>query len=217
MVNLMFNEVLGGALGHWVRESLLGESLEFTYNQPVIKAFDEAIYPLVVSYVDEGKTIDRAFVNESLAIYEKTFPNALNEYHSLFQVYYLLTDAEGGKERELPRVLRKTIVGPMMYEVESGITDENIDALRAYDFTKVIVITKDHERTIEYLRGKIRALDGFEGIDAGDEWVLSCHDADGNPYVIVNIQSVEAFQEVANSLKAAKVIDPENAVIRMGQ
>lgn len=217
MVNLMFNEVLGGALGHWVREDLLGEAHEFTYNQPVIKAMDEAIYPLVVSYLDEGKSIDRAFVNKSLAIYEKTFPNALNEYRSLFQAYYLLTDIEGGAEHRLPRAIRKNIIGPMMYEVGSGITDDNIDALMEYDFTKVIVITKDHEKAIEYLKGKVRALDGVDGLDAGTDWVLSCHDADRNPYVIINIQSVETFEEVTKKLKVAEVIDPENAIIRIGQ
>ncbi|MBC8468872.1 MAG: hypothetical protein H8D56_05320 [Planctomycetes bacterium] len=217
MVNLMFNEVLGGAVGHKVREDLLGEAHAFTYNQPVIKAFDEAIYPLVVSYLDEGKSIDRAFVNESLAIYEKTFPNALNEYLNLFQAYYLLTDVEGGEAHKLPGVIQKNIVGPMMYEVGSGITDDNIDALMAYDFTKVIVITKDHEKTIKYLKGKISALDRFDNLDTGADWVLSCHDSDRNPYVIVNIQSLEAFEGVTKKLQAMEVIDPAKPIVVMGQ
>ena len=217
MVNLMFNEVLGGAVGHKVREDLLGEAHAFTYNQQVIKAFDEAIYPLVVSYLDEGKSIDRAFMNESLVIYEKTFPNALNEYLNLFQAYYLLTDVEGGEEHKLPGVIQKNIVGPMMYEVGSGITDENIDALMAYEFTKVIVVTKDHEKTIKYLKGKISALDRFDSLDTGADWVLSCHDADRNPYVIVNIQSPEAFEGVTKKLKAMEVIDPEKPIVVMGQ
>lgn len=217
MVNLMFNEVLGGAIGHKVREDLLGEAHEFTYNQPVIKALDEAIYPLVVSYLEVDKSIDRTFVNECLALYEKTFPNALNEYHSLFQAYYLLTDVEAGEAHKLPGVIRKNIVGPMMYEVGSGITDDNIDALMAYDFTKVIVVTRDHERTIEYLKGKVGVLNGFDGLDAKADWVLSCHDADHNPYVIVNIQSLEAFEEVTKKLKAVEMIDPEKPIVVMGQ
>jgi hypothetical protein len=216
MVNLMLNEVLGGAIGHKVREDLLGEAHAFTYNQPVIKALDEAVYPLVVSYLDEGKSVDRAFVNECLAIYEKTFPNALNEYRSLFQAYYLLTDAEAGEAHKLPRVVRKNIVGPMMYEVGAGISDENIEAMNAYEFTKVIVITKDHETTIEYLRGKVSVLNEFDDLDAGADWVLSCHDAERNPYVIVNIQSLETFEEVTKKLKAAAAFDPENAILRIG-
>lgn len=217
MVNLMFNEVLGGAIGHKVREDLLGEAHEFTYNQPVIKALDEAIYPLVVSYLDKGKSVDRAFVNECLAIYEKTFPNALYEYRSLFQAYYLLTDVEGGEAHKLPGVIRENIVGPMMYEVGSGITDDNINALMAYDFTKVIVITKDHQKTIEYLKGKVSVLNGFDGLDAKADWVLSCHDADQNPYVIFNIQSLEAFEEVTKKLKTVEIIDPEKPIVVMGQ
>jgi hypothetical protein len=216
MVNLMFNEVLGGALGHKVRADLLGQAREFTYNQPVIKAFDEAVYPLVVSYLDQGKSIDRAFVDECLALYEKTFPNALHEYRSLFQAYFLLTDVEGGAEQKLPQVIRQNIVPPMMYEVATGITDDNVKALLAYDFTKVVVITKDHEKAITYLKGKIGVLAGFDGLDAGAQWVLSCHDTAGNPYVIINLQSVGAFAEAAKKLAAAKTIHPENALLHIG-
>lgn len=216
-VNLMFDELLAGAVGHKVREELLGRTHEFTYGQAAVKALDEAIYPLVVSYLDQGKSVDEAFVNESLALYEKTFPNALNEYRSLFQVYYLLTDVEGSQARNLPRMMRKNIVGPMMYEVGSGITDENIDAMMAYEFTKVVVITRDNAKTIEYLKSKIRALDGFDALEAEADWVLSCHDADRNPYVIVNIQSAETFEAVTKQLKAAERIDPENPILHIVQ
>lgn len=171
----------------------------------------------MVSYLEVDKSVDRTFVNECLALYEKTFPNALNEYRSLFQAYYLLTDVEAGEAHKLPGVIRKNIVGPMMYEVGSGITDDNIDALMAYDFTKVIVVTKNHERTIEYLKGKVGVLNGFDGLDAKADWVLSCHDADQNPYVIVNIQSLEAFEEVTKKLKALEMIDPEKPIVVMGQ
>jgi len=217
MVNLMLNEVLGGAIGHKVQEDLLGEAHAFTYNQPVIRAFDEAIYPLVVSYLDEGKSLDRAFVNNCLALYEKTFPNALNEYRSLFQAYYLLTDAEDDEAHKLPNVIRKNIVGPMMYEVGSGITDENINELMAFDFTKVIVITKDHQKTIKNMKGKISALDRFDSLETGANWVLSCHDANRNPYVIVNIQSPEGFEGLTKKLKEIEVIDPAKPIVMLEQ
>jgi hypothetical protein len=215
MVNLMFNEVLGGAIGHKVHEDLSGESHEFTYARSVIRDFDEAIYPLVSSYLDEDTSIDRAFVNESVAIYEKTFPNALYEYRNLFQAYYLLTDAEGAELRNLDQVIAKNIVGPMMYEVVSGFDNGNVEAMIAYDFTKVILVTKDNARTLEYLKGKISALNGFKDLDAESDFVLGFHDAERNPYVIVNVHSVDAFEEVAKKLKAAEVIDPEKPLVRI--
>jgi len=215
MVNLMFDELLAGTVGHKVREELSGRVHAFTYGQAAVKAMDEAIYPLVVSYLEEGKSIDEAFVHESLELYAKTFPNALTEYDSLFQVYYLLTEVEGGQARELPRMIRKNIVGPMMYEVGSGITDENVEALRAYDFTRVIVITRNNARTIKYLKDKLDALDGVDGLDTEADWVLSCHDADGATYVIVNLQSVDTFEEVTRKLKAAERFHPDNAVVRL--
>ena len=51
--------------------------------------------------------------------------------------------------------------------------------------------------------------------DAGADWVLSCHDVAGSPYVLVNIQSVEAFEAVTKKLKAAQMINPENAILRI--
>jgi len=99
----------------------------------------------------------------------------------------------------------------------AAITDENIDAMMAYEFTKVIVITRDHEKTIEYLKGKINVLNKYEDLHASTNWILSCHDAERNPYVIVNIQSVDEFDEVTKALKVAAAIDPENAILNIGQ
>jgi len=212
-VNLMFDEVLAGGVGHKLREDLSGQAHAFTYNQAAVKAMDEAAYPLIVSYLEQGRSIDRPFVDECLALYEKTFPNALHEYRSLFQVYYLLTDLEGSAARGLPRQLRKNLVGPMMYEIGSGMTEENIAALQSYEFTKFIVITRNHAETLGLLKRKLTALRAYDDLDAGSDWILSCHDAHRNPYVIVNLQSEESFDEVTRALKAAKAIDPKYPIL----
>lgn len=214
-VNLMFDEVLAGAIGHKVREDLSGKTHAFTYNQAAVKAMDEAAYPLIVSYLEQGRSVDRPFVTECLDLYEKTFPNALHEYHSLFQVYYLLTDLEGSAARNLPRQMRKNLVGPIMYEVGSGITEENVDAMKRYEFTKLIVITRDHRKTLEFLRPRLTVLDTYKDLDIESDWILSCHDADRNPYVIVNLQSEERFVDVTKTLEAAKTIDPKNPILHM--
>ncbi|MFC1766438.1 hypothetical protein ACFL6U_30710, partial [Planctomycetota bacterium] len=197
-VNLMFDEILAGGVGHKLREDLSGQARAFSYSQAAVKAMDKAAYPLIVSYLEQGRPVDRSFVKECLALYEETFPNALHEYHSLFQVYYLLTDLEGSAARNLPRQMRKNLVGPMMYEVGSGMTEENIAALQAYEFTKFIVITRDHAKTLDLLKRKLTALRVYNDLDAGSDWILSCHDGDRNPYVIVNLQSVENFEQVTN-------------------
>jgi len=214
MVNFMFNEALGGTIGHKIREDLLGHPHEFTYGQSFMRDFDEAIYPLVVSYLNEGKSIDRSFINQSLRIYEETFPNALREYDSLFQAYYLLTDVDDHQAQTLPGLIMKNISSPLMYEVETPIIDDdNIEALNTYDFTKLIVTTKGHERTIEYLKSKITELNRFENLDTESDFVLSFHDVEGKPCVIINISSLEKFEEVLKTLKSQKMIDSKNPLI----
>ena len=129
--------------------------------------------------------------------------------------FYLLTDVEGGEENKLPQVIQRNIVGPMMYEVGSGLTDDNIDSLVKYDFTKVIVITKDHERAITRLWDKIGVPQAFRGVDPNADWVLTCRDADRNPYIIFNIHSLDRFDTITKQLKTTGAIDRENPIIRI--
>ncbi len=213
MVNLMFNEVLGGAVGHKIREEYIGPH-EFTYGQSFIKDFDEAIYPLVASYMDAGKSIDKTFVEQSLDIYEKTFPNAHNEYQYLLQTYYLLTDAQDYPADELCNLIIRNIASPMMYETGTPIIDDNkMNAALAYDFTKLFVITKDHRKTINYLTGKIDKLNTFANLNPESDFVLSFHDADGKAYIIMNLHSTGKFEEALKTLKVKKTIDPDNPMV----
>ena len=213
MVNFMFNEVLGGAIGHKMNDDLIGPH-DFSYGQSFIRDFDEAIYPLVVSYLDEGKTLDENFVEQSLQIYGETFPNALEEYSYLLQAYYILTDAE---DYPISRLIRKNISSPIMYESESPIIDDaQIDKLIDYDFTKLIVISKDHENTITYLKTKITDLTQYKDLDTESDFVLSFHDVNGKAYIIINLHSMEKFEEVLNILKARKMIYSKNQLINIG-
>ena len=213
MVNLMFNEVLGGAVGHKIREEYIGPH-QFTYGQSFIRDFDEAIYPLVASYMDAGKSIDKTFVEQSLDIYERTFPNAHNEYHYLLQTYYLLTDAKDYPIHQLPNLIIKNITNPIMYETETPIIDDNkMNAAIAYDFTKLIIITKDNHKTIDYLKGKIDKLNTFTNLNPESNFVLSFHDAEGKAYIIMNLHSISQFEEELKTLKAKKLIDPNNPLV----
>ena len=213
MVNFIFNEVLGGAIGHKMNDELIGPH-DFNYGQSFLRDFDEAIYPLVVSYLDEGKTLDKKFVEESLRIYGETFPNVHKEYGYLLQTYYLLTDAA---DHPISRLIRKNISSPLMYESESPIiNDEQINKLIDYDFTKLVVISKDHETTINYLKNKITGLNKYKDLEPEADFVLSFHDVNGKAYIIINLHSMEKFTEILEILKATKMIDSRNPILKIG-
>jgi len=213
MVNFLFNEVLGGAVGHKVKEDILGPH-EFTYGQSFIKSFDEAIYPLVVSYLDGGKSIDSTFIEKSLDIYDETFPTAHREYEYLLQTYYLLTDT---KDYSIPQKIMKNITQPIMYEVEAPILDETkIDNLINYDFAKLIIISNDHEKKFKFLQNKIPGLEKFENINTESDFVLSFLDAGGKAYIIINLQSMDKLEETLQLLKEQKMIDPDKPLLKIG-
>lgn len=213
MVNFVFNEVLGGAVGHKIREDLIGPH-KSNYGQSFIRDFNDAMYPLVASYLDEGKSLDNDFVEKSLQIYGETFPKAHKEYHYLLQAYYLLTDAE---DYPISREIMKNISSPLMYEHEKSIMDDtNIDNLINYDFTKLIVISKDHENTFDYLQNKIPGLNDINEVKTESDFVLSFHDTDGRAYIIINLHSMDKFVEVLEKLKAQKMIDSKNPILNLG-
>ncbi len=213
MVNFMYNEVLGGAVGHKVKEDILGAH-EFTYGQSFIKSFDEAIYPLVVSYLDAGKSIDSTFVEKSLDIYNETFPTAHREYEFLLQTYFLLMDT---KDYSIPQIIMKNITQPMMYEVEAPILDEGkINNLINYDFAKLIIILKEHEKKFQFLQNKIPGLEKYSNVNTGSDFVLSFLGADGKAYIIINLQSMEKLEETLQLIKEQKMIDPDNPLLKIG-
>ena len=101
-----------------------------------------------------------------------------------------------------------------MYEFGSPImSDENMGKLIDYDFTKLLIITKDNESTISYLKGKIAELKKFEDLDLKSDFVLSFHDADGKTYIIMNLHSIEKFESVLERLKAQKTIVADRPVM----
>ncbi|MBN2001161.1 hypothetical protein JW935_26700 [candidate division KSB1 bacterium] len=215
MVNFMFNEVMGGAVGHKIQEDLIGAH-EFSYGQSYIKSFDVAIYPLVKSYLESEKTIDSVFVQQSLLIYDKTFPNAQREYHYLLQTYYLVTDAEDFPLHRLPELIARNINNPMMYEIGSPIQDSStIQAMMDYDFTKLLVVTKNHRETFEYLKTKIEELDQFSNLDYDSDFILSFHDALGRAYIIMNLQSIDNFESALQTLKTHESIDLYEPIVAM--
>ena len=104
-----------------------------------------------------------------------------------------------------------------MYEVEAPILDETkIDKLIDYDFTKLIIISNDHEKTFQFLQNKIPGLDKYDNINTGSDFVLSFLDADGKAYIIINLQSMDKLEETLQLIKNQKMIDPENPLLKIG-
>jgi D-Tyr-tRNAtyr deacylase len=112
----------------------------------------------------------------------------------------------------------KYIPSPLMYEYGSPImNDENMGKLIDYDFTKLLIITRDNESTFSYLKGKIAELKKFEDLDFESDFTLSFHDADGKTYIIMNLHSIEKFESVLERLKTQKTIAHDNPVMYLDQ
>ena len=126
----------------------------------------------------------------------------------------MLTDVE---DYPISRQIRENLSSPLMYESETPIMDDSeIEKLIDYDFTKLIVISKDHENTFKYLQNKIPELNKFNKLETKTDFVLSFHDADGKAYIIINLHSMEKFIEALELLKDKKMIDSQNPLLTIG-
>jgi hypothetical protein len=112
----------------------------------------------------------------------------------------------------------KNISSPLMYELGAPIMDDgNMKKLITYDFTKLLVITKDNENTFNYLNSKLVELKRFEDLDLESDFVLSFHDADGKAYIIMNLHSIERFETVLKKLKAQKTFTSEDPLMHLDE
>src|SRR5690606_2672055 len=83
---LLINEALATALGNgYVYEKLSGkpDTTEW-YNVKYVNLMAKRIYPLVSEYLSQKKTIDKRFVDEYIAVYDRHFSAWTQELDNLF-------------------------------------------------------------------------------------------------------------------------------------
>jgi len=204
-----FDEALATACGNGWAYSQLSGSIDTGewYADVHINGFAKAIYPLVKKYIEAGKKMDRAFVNQAISLFEKTFPNAQQEYSNLLNKVYIYTDAENHEQfsevySAIAHHVRITSsIGS--YPMSDTQTTEHISMA---DGTQLFVIHTNHKANYRLLEKEFPEI---KGLDPAGEGIISFYDHKKRPVIILNAKSMDRIEKVVLQMEKQNHIDPK--------
>jgi len=151
---LLLNEVLATALGNGYAYEKLKNQLdqEDWYYTKYVNLLAKEIYPVITSYLGNGKTIDEEFVKTYLEIYDSKFSGWSKELDNILTYRAILSDDIDDTRyfrRNYPYTIHKTI---------SAVTLNGIEELKKQPITKVIIISDRHREKLRLIKNNFIEL-----------------------------------------------------------
>ena len=155
------NEALATALGNGWAAAVAAQKLDplAWYNDRFIDGFAKALYPTVRSYLDQGRTIDHQFVNDAVAIFAKTFPDATRDVAGLLAETMLLTEGKAITNDALSHELRRQFRVPSLTRISPAAGLEALQALEKHPMTVLLAVTPGELNGLITLSGAVKGMD----------------------------------------------------------
>lgn len=146
---LLLNEVLATAIGNgYVYEQIHGNLDKGDwYNLPYINQLAKEVYPLVATYLKEGKSIDKAFVDNYIKAYDEKHANWINELEHTMSYRFILSHQQSDFN-----VFRQLYPYCSIMEAEDQITEGSIEKMKAAPMTKVIIVSKNNKSDLSLIK-----------------------------------------------------------------
>lgn len=165
------NEALATAWGNgWYHEVLNGQrSQKSWYSVNYVDELAKAYFPLIQSSVESKKTLDKAFMERTIEIAKKTFPNGPREIAPNFMAIRLLTDHPGINFNSLKKELRSNF-RIQSFKYSSQVEKQEWEELMKTSLNNSMLVTsrKNHvfkrigkKTTILHFEAKIRNKKDF--------------------------------------------------------
>jgi hypothetical protein len=107
------------------------------------------LFPLIERYLEDGKSIDQSFVNEAIALFERTFPKATEETDILMNSVQLYANTE--IEDELDAIssgIHTYFNIRSMWFSMPILTPESKESFEKKELTKLFIIDSDNTNTL---------------------------------------------------------------------
>lgn len=173
-----FDEGLATANGNgWVYKLITGNiDTKGWYSNEYIDGFGHFLYPLTTQYLSENKSIDGFFVTEAIRLFSEKFPRAPDDYGILFNHLVLHSDEEEPQARN--KVKQDIYEQFSIYYLNFTspiLGDESTGLLKDSEETQLIVIDRNHEKTLDALKA---LLPEFKNVhyNVNDNFVISYFD-----------------------------------------
>jgi hypothetical protein len=207
------NETLATILGNaWFYKIESGqEPPKSWYNQPTIDGFAKALYPEVRSYLDAHKEIDQKFINKSVEIFQKTFPEAIRELDRLLSHVIIFSDSFFGPTSRIARKL-ESLFFISKTKISSPISDTNSLSILREELipTDFMIAHWGHIVQFDTLKANFPQL--VKTINKADKGknVFGLFEFSGRRIIVVVLKDGEDIDYLTRKLKQLKRIEKLN-------
>lgn len=201
------NEGLATAIGNGWAYQQLHKEVDTTewYNNEYINGFAHSIFELTSSYLNQKKSIDNHFIEQSILAFEKTFPQAINETQILLNELQLY--ANSGEDEAINLIIQTM---DRYFNIRSRWFSTPIDhpkSVQGYgnpEITKFFIIEKDHEKSIALID---QHFPDYQ-LKMNKNSIASFKDSNSkSPVFIINIENLDKLDEALALLAKTRYIE----------
>jgi hypothetical protein len=179
---ILAQEALATSLGNgYVLGKLNGKEIDGNwYNRKYVNLMAKKIYPMVKDYAEKQQSIDQAFVDNYIKIFDDNFSSWLSEADFLMTVRYALSDNSEDFQvidQKFPYRSEQTYVG--------HITKSSLEKMSEVPITKVVIVSKDNKNKLQLIKQGFAELKDWKP-DAKTDFTHSVFLKDKTYLIVIN-------------------------------
>jgi hypothetical protein len=152
---LLLNEALATTLGNgYVYGQLKGvEDTGAWYRRVYTNLMAKAIYPLVKTYITEGKSLDKDFIDHYIQIFDRNFAGWLRKKDFIMADRYVIAD-----NPDSLNLVDQLYPYRSMSAYEPEITTAAIEKMRRAPITKIAIVSKHNKQVLDLIKKEFNEL-----------------------------------------------------------
>lgn len=156
---LLLNEALATTLGNgYVYGQLKGaEDTGAWYRRVYTNLIAKAIYPLVKTYITEGKSLDKDFIDHYIQIFDQHFAGWLGKKDFIMADRYVIAD-----NPDSLNLIDQLYPYRSMSGYDPQLTAASIEKMKQAPITKIVIVSKDNKQALGLLKSEFTELRGWQ-------------------------------------------------------
>lgn len=207
-----FDEGLATALGNgWAYKNLSGsiDTSEW-YNNEYINGFAKELYPLVEAYINNHQQIDKQFIDKSIELFARKFPNSVSDYGILLNRVSIYSDAETDLERaDLMNTIGEKFQLSNVNSSSPILDKTSLELLIISTQTQLVIISKNHKDNFNALR-KIFPI--LSKINPTTNSIFSFYDKNNRPIIILFATENKYINDLVKRMETLKYFDTKKII-----
>lgn len=162
------------------------------YNDGYINKYAHALYPIVASYLRQDKTIDAAFVDTAIKIFESTFPDANYEVENIMNRVHVYVSTEVHEEySQIMSEMNRSFRISSNYSTFPILDKDVLELLQTSNGVQILYVFKDNEKTLDILKQKFTALQKQATFKEGIYFFI---DEKERPILLINARGIAGIK-----------------------